>query len=550
MSHDEFYDNWESVSNVNTYSPFKYRFLITDGGETLSLGKQGVGSAQPFEFAAENAPKFDPPKWVEQSVFYQIFPDRFANGDTTNDPKNCEAWNEEPTYYNRFGGDIAGIRKHEAYLKALGISDIYFNPIFASPANHRYETADYLHIDKEFGTDAEFVALTKELKAQGIGTVLDGVFNHTAREFFAFEDVKQNGEKSSFKNWYTIHSFPVKGGEHPTYEAWAGFESMPKLNYSSKDVRNYVLNVPKTWDTKAEIAGWRLDVPNEVQQDFWPEFRKAVKADNPNRWICGEIWADGTPWLKGDQFDSIMGYQFRKATVDFVASGATKPSEYTNDLMNVYESYTPAVSRNLLNLLGSHDTERFLTVCKGDLSLLKLGALMQMTWPGTPCIYYGDELGMEGGKDPQNRRPMRWDLVKGNATLAYYKDLIAARNHSVALQSGYPVVLATDDSNGTLAFARTSGADIAIIVVNRSAGTKKVSLPLKGTLANVTADGMNLAAGEGRISFSGTQLVVDVPGKSGALLLPKRTLTLLDRAQMHDQIPASAKSKHLLTEKS
>lgn len=449
-----------------------YSFHAVSGSYRYKTGEK-------YKLKGDRVRPADVPAWPETTVLYQIFPERFANGDQGNDPANVIPWDGTPTYANFMGGDIAGVSEKIPYLKSLGVGGVYFNPIFKSPSNHGYETSDFLMVEPRFGTNVEFGALTRELRKNGIRTVLDGVFNHTATNFPQFADIVKNGESSKFKDWFFIKSYPVKVGDPPNYEAWFGFPSMPKLNTANPETEKYLRSVPAFWDKHADIAGWRLDVANEVPPAFWRKFRSEVKKLGRDRWIVGEVWGDGSQWLGGDQWDSIMGYQFRDAVLKFVANGTTKPSEYFRQLMKVHDSYAPGVSRNLMILIGSHDTPRILTLCKGDRDLAKLAATLQLTWIGAPSIYYGDEIGMAGDRDPENRRGMRWqDANPQNDMLIHYKRLIAARNSSKALQSGDAKLLLADDAKGILAYSRTLGKEFAVTAVNRSDKPLAVTLTL------------------------------------------------------------------------
>ena len=460
-------------------TPLKYSFQLQDGKKAGFFGPKGfTEKKQDFVLDPKTFRVIKVPEWVESTVLYQIFPDRFDNGDSSNDPKKVENWDAKPTFSNRFGGDVAGVEKHLDYLKALGVGGVYFCPIFKSPVNHRYETTDYRTVDPQFGTNQEFIALTNHMKAAGIRPILDGVFNHTATNFFAFDDIIKNGEKSKYLDWYTIKSFPVKVGPNPNYVAWFGFPSLPKWNTEAKGAREYILDTAEFWQRNAYLGGWRLDVANEVSEDTWRAFRKRVKSVDPNAWIVGENWGNSTEWLKGDQWDSVMNYPFMFAVIGFLKpENATKPSEFLGSLFGNYNLYAPQISRNLMNLLGSHDTARILNQLGKRSELRDLAAVIQFTWPGTPCVYYGDELGMEGDKDPDNRRGMRWDLANdSNPVLKLYRRLTAIRNSSPELQHGDPISLRTDDANGIVAFGRTFADRTAVIALNRSGVPQTVTL--------------------------------------------------------------------------
>jgi cyclomaltodextrinase len=419
---DELYEYHQAELSWNRKDDLNYQFVVRDGGKVLQ------GSNLQFSVPHASFKPYIVPSWVQNSVIYQIFPDRFENGNKSNDPKDVMPWDGKPTYSNRFGGDIAGVEKHREYLKSLGINAIYFNPIFKSPSNHRYEADDYLKVDPEFGTNAEFSQLAKSLHSSGIATILDFAFNHTSVNTTQFSDLVKNGPASAFKDWYFPKSFPVVPGRPETYEAWYGFASMPKLNTVNPATTEYLLKVCNYWIKTVGIDGMRLDVANEVNPNFWRTMRPYVKALNSKEWIVGEIWGDGNPWLQGDQFDSVMNYQFREAAIRFVAHNTENGIQFANDLVRVHRSYPPQVSRNMMNLLSTHDTPRFITECGGDRNLAKLGAVIQFTWVGEPSVYYGEELGMEGGKDPENRRGMEWSKATlDNDMLKFYRKIIAVR---------------------------------------------------------------------------------------------------------------------------
>ncbi len=466
-----------------------YRFELVDGSRTELFGANGLATpTQPFQVVAKNFKPFVVPDWVERAVFYQIFPDRFENGDKTNDPPNVVAWNSAPTGNSRFGGDIAGVKQHLPYLSDLGISGVYFNPVFKSPSPHRYDAQDYKQIDPAFGTNAQFAALTRELQKRGIRTVMDFVFNHTSTQFPAFADVRKNGAASPYKDWYLVKSFPVRVQNPPNYLAWGGFSAMPKLNLMNPATGDYMLNLVNYWKGQVPLAGLRLDVADEVDIRFWRQLRTRVKGLDPQTWIVGERWQDASPWLRGDQWDSAMNYPFLDANVAFFAEGKTSASEFIHRLMEIYNSYPPQVSRNMMNLLSSHDKPRFLTVAKNDAHLQQLAATLQFTWPGAPSIYYGEELAMQGGPDPDNRRGMEWNrATNDNPMLRFYKRLIQVRNNNRVLQSGDPAILLSDDANKTLAYSRTLGDDVAIMAFNRSDKTQTLSIPLSSGAATTKA---------------------------------------------------------------
>lgn len=502
---------WDKKTNLS------YDFVLQDGARAETFGAKGLNSPAPFQLDAQTYQPFVVPSWVEKTVFYQIFPDRFENGDKTNDPPHVAPWNSAPTGDSRFGGDIAGVKQHLPYLKNLGIGSVYFNPVFQSPSNHRYDATDFKVIDPQFGTNAQFAALTREMQNDGIRTVMDFVFNHTATNFAPFADVVKNGSNSPYKDWYLIKSFPVRVANPPNYVGWSGYAAMPKLNLTNPATADYMLGLVDFWKREVPLSGIRLDVADEVDIRFWRQLRARVKGLDPQMWMVGERWSDASPWLRGDQWDAAMNYPFLFANVDFFADGKTSSSQFTARLMELYNAYPPQVSRAMLNLLSSHDRPRFLTVAHDNPKLQQLAATVQFTWPGAPSIYYGEELGMEGGADPDNRRGMEWQkATPDNSTLNFYKKLISIRNSNAVLQSGDPAILLVNDAAKTFAFSRTLNDKVAVVAVNRSESAQNLEIPLSQTGKFIDAlDGKSYAVVQGKLKVQLTPL-------SSAILLPEK----------------------------
>jgi cyclomaltodextrinase / maltogenic alpha-amylase / neopullulanase len=417
------------------------------------------------------------PRWVNDAIFYQIFPERFGNGDPSNDPPGTEPWGGKPKPKNYFGGDLQGIIDHLDYLSALGVNAIYLNPIFQSNSNHKYHADDYLKIDPAFGDEIVFRKLVDNCHARGLRVILDGVFNHSGTGLFAFKDIKENGAKSKYRGWYNVYSFPLGPTNKPNYECWWGYGDLPKLMTQNPDVRKYLFHVTEHW-MKFGIDGWRLDVPNEVPHEFWIEWRKLVKSLNPEAYIVGEIWDDARPWLNGDQFDAVMNYKFREACLAFFVNKTTTPAGFDAMLASIRGKYQDDVNYAMQNLLGSHDTERLLTLCKGDKETMKLAWLFLMTYPGAPMIYYGDEIGMTGGKDPECRGTMIWDQKEQDADLLEcMRGLIRLRNEHSELRTGRFESLVADSEKNAYAFIRTEGANASLVILNNSNRPQSVTIP-------------------------------------------------------------------------
>ena len=372
---------------------------------------------------------------MKQTIWYQIFPERFANGNPENDPEHAVPWgSEEPKIDNFFGGDFEGVLKHLDYLEDLGITGIYFTPVFKAPSNHKYDTIDYFEIDPHFGTKDTLKQLIQACHERNIRVMLDAVFNHSGYYFRPFQDVLAHGEHSRYKDWFHPNSFPLQGGPRPNYETFGFVESMPKLNTKNPEVKQYLLDVATYWIKEFDIDGWRLDVANEVDHPFWREFRQTVKQMKPDVYILGEIWHDSISWLRGDQFDAVMNYPFTVNALKLVASQTINAKQFMEAITSVYHSYPTKVFQTTFNLLGSHDTPRVLTECNNHVAKSRLLHAILLTFPGSPCIYYGDEIGLTGGIDPGCRKCMVWDESQQNLELRNeIKQLISLRKQEPLL---------------------------------------------------------------------------------------------------------------------
>ena len=438
----------------------------------------------PFLNAAD---VFDAPSWAKDTVWYQIFPERFANGDATINPPGTLPWGSaEPTWDNFFGGDIQGMINHLDYLADLGITGIYTCPIFKAAANHKYDTTDYMELDPQFGTKETFKKFVELAHERGIRVMLDIIVNHCGYLFGPWQDVLQNGENSKYKDWFHIRNFPIVGlddPEWPNYDAFAFSKKMPKMKTENPEVRDYFLNVGRYWVEEFDIDGWRLDVSNEVDHVFWREFRKAVRSVKDDVYILGEIWHDSNPWLKGDQFDAVMNYPLTNAVLDYIAKGKTSASDFVGAVANIRTMYSHNVSEVSFNLLGSHDTERLLNTCGGDKQKLLLAYSFIMTLPGAPCIYYGDEIGMDGGDDPGCRKCMIWDKEKQDLDLfANFKNIIAIRKNHPSLRSLNLEWIEVNSEKNILIFKKSETNESLFIVLNNSnmeASVDLSSLPAK-----------------------------------------------------------------------
>ncbi len=461
-------------ATIEAPGDLEYVFHLHACGEDRWVRPSGANTW--FNFTTKQHAAFDTPAWVRDAIFYQIFPDRFCNGDRRTDPPGVEAWGSTPTFRNFMGGDLRGILDKLDYLDDLGVNALYLTPIFKSGSNHKYDTIDYFTVDPHFGDMALLRRLVKSCHKRGLRVVLDAVFNHCSHHHPHFLDVRKNGERSRYWDWFHVKKWPIPDSfaKHKDalewYDCWWGYATLPKLNYANPAVEEYFLKVAQYWIREAGIDGWRLDVPNEVTQSFWPKFRRVVKKANPDAYIVGEIWEDASAWLTGDQFDAVMNYRFQKALLGFFAEETMDATTLDQTLRQLMLDYPEQATAVMLNLLGSHDTQRPMTAAKGDVASLKLMATLQFTFEGAPCIYYGDEIGMEGGKDPDCRRCYPWDKPdrKKRGLFEYYRKLVAIRKANPALRSGTFHPLVIDNAREVYAFERRLPDNHCIVALNRS----------------------------------------------------------------------------------
>lgn len=480
---NKLYDFWEA----EVRPPFKrlaYGFVLQSGELATYLTERGFQPEAPstatglFEFPYLNqADIFAPPAWVKDAVFYQIFPERFANGDPGNDPEGTEPWGGTPTRSNFFGGDLQGVMDHLDHLEELGVNAIYFTPVFEATTNHKYDTQNYLKVDPHFGSNETLKELVQKCHKRGIRVLLDAVFNHCGATFLPFLDVQQQGAESRFAGWFHVREFPLEVQDGiPTYETFAFEPIMPKLNTEHPEVKAYLLDVARYWIEEVGIDGWRLDVANEVDHAFWREFRRTVKDVNPEAYILGEIWHDSMMWLQGDQFDAVMNYPFTDAVLDFFTKGGLDGARFAHAIGTILSNYPQQVNEAAFNLLDSHDTPRLLTLAGGDKRRMKLAALFQFTFMGTPCIYYGDEIGLDGGHDPGCRKCMEWNPDRQDLELfAFYRQLIALRKEHPALRTGGFRFLHAEAGDMRLLYERYDDGSRFVVAVN--AGPRPCTLP-------------------------------------------------------------------------
>ena len=457
------------------------------------------------------------PDWVKNAVFYQIFPDRFALSQPTIkgqwQASSLEGWDATPTMQGYKGGNLWGVIDKLDYLQDLGINAIYFTPIFQSASNHRYHTHDYYLVDPLLGGNVAFESLIEAAHIRKIKVVLDGVFNHASRGFFFFNDILENGPHSPWLDWFKILDWPLSaydGSKPANYVSWFDNRALPQFNHDNPQAREYIMQIAEYWLNKG-IDGWRLDVPNEIETPgFWSEFRDRVKAVNPDAYIVGEIWSDASKWLDGTQFDGVMNYLFTVPTIAFTAGDrfdkeyaqtyynpypALSAQEYAKRIKDLLSLYPEEIKLAQLNLLNSHDTPRLITTVGEDRASMELATVLLLTFPGAPSIYYGDEVGLVGGKDPDSRRGFpateNWDI----SVLKYHKDLIALRHQYPALCTGSYEILYAQES--VYVFARILDQEEIIVAVNTGTESATVNFPV----TKLASQPNRVVLGSGRLAW-------------------------------------------------
>jgi glycosidase len=578
------YDYWQaSIPPQADPTILYYRFIIRDGSdedfyEDDGLFDGGWGTAYDdspdYSFQIDvYQPDFETPDWMKDAVVYQIFPDRFYNGAPKKDPEPTDptvygnpvlkkAWDDLPEGYCRtyesvpcaeeplgrdfFGGDLKGVLEKLDYLHSLGVTAIYFNPIFKAPSNHLYDTTNYFRVDPYFGSAGTGRKLRNKAQELGIRIILDGVFNHTSSDSWYFDRYSRydtlgayESQDSPYYDWYTFYDWP------DDYNSWWGFDTLPVLT-EIQEVRDFIYGDSRSvarWWIKLGASGWRLDVAPDKSHEWWQEFRPRVKSVNPDAVILGEIWDDASPWILGNEFDSTMNYRFRRALIGFVNGDTNDPNQgfirglnpdqFNSILLSIKEDYPPPAFEAAMNLVGTHDTQRILWVLtpgarnrdekefnsanlaegKAKLQLL---AIIQMTLPGAPTIYYGDEVGLTGDTDPDDRRPFPWgneDMV----LLDHYTALIHLRHEHSFLRTGSLDHLYTHNDDGTYAYGRKDTSGAAVVALNQDTAAHDLAIDLSGYVpeGTVLTDALN----GGTHTVTDGQITVGVGGRWGAILL-------------------------------
>ncbi len=492
------------------------------------------------------------PAWMRGALVYQIFPERFANGDPANDPPGSVEWGSPPRWFEFQGGDLAGIQSKLDYLQELGVDVLYLNPIFTSPSNHKYDAVDYYNVDPALGGNEALRKLVDALHRRDMRIILDASFNHCHPHFFAFQDVVQHGADSQYVDWFTFYEFPVVlryrpallsgywkqfiktaperlgvplqalddtdgPPSGPTYNAWYGIPTMPKLNQDNPATRRYFMEVTAYWLREFEIDGWRMDVARHIEADFWRDFGRAAKSARPDCYLLSEIWGNTSLWLQGDQFDATMNYFFRDLALGYFARQTMSTPTFVDGLLRMLALYAPQVTDITHNLFSSHDTERFLTMCGGPetgLARFKLAMLLLLTLPGAPGIYYGDEIGMEGEHDPDCRRAFPWDKPASwrGDVLEMVQTLAQARRAQPALRYGDFYLIW--QSEQAFAFLRRYEGQQVLALINKGEALQGLTLP-------VAASEPKVLWGDAHVGVEKGELVIQtLQAASGMVILP------------------------------
>jgi len=501
----------------------EYYFILIDGYERVYYGNNderlgGIGQIynyNPIPYQITIYEKALVPDWYKEGVIYQIFVDRFFNGNddgAITSPKENSfiygTWYDTPMYikdpagrvtrWDFYGGNLKGIIKKLDYIKSLGINIVYLNPIFKSSSCHKYDTGDYENIDEMFGTNEEFKLLCQTAKEKGIRIILDGVFSHTGADskyfnkFGEYETVgAYQSENSPYFKWYRFNNHPN------SYESWWGIDNQPNVEELEPSYLDYIVksdnSIIKKW-MRLGASGWRLDVADELPDEFIQEVKKGMNEVNKDNVLIGEVWEDASnklsysqkrKYLYGKEIDSVTNYPLRENLINFV-KGYINSDKFAKRIMTLYENYPRENFYGNMNIIGTHDTERILSILDKRVELLKIIVALQMTLPGVPLVYYGDEAGLEGGKDPDNRKAYPWNR-ENTEILKFYERIVKIRNKETSLRKGNFKIYNTDGD--VLVFERCFGDEKIVVAVNVSNGDRAIkNINVEGAYVDLIED--------------------------------------------------------------
>ncbi len=476
----QFHDYYEAQLHMHLIC-LRYFFEFTDmQGEKVYYGnyefdKECITNRDRMFDCPQNLREeemFEVPEWAANKVVYQIFPSRFAASRSV----DKELWYKAPiTSMDNLHGDLRGIIEHMDYIQDLGIDVLYMTPIFKSNSCHKYDTIDYYQIDPSFGTKEDLKELVQKAHERGMKVVLDAVYNHTGREFFAFQDILEKGEKSKYLDWYFIDDLPLKSewGEIPNFKCFAYYGGMPKLNLKNPEVEKYITDVACYWIKECDIDGWRLDVGDEISHLFWKNFRKAIRSVKKDMLIIGEIWHYAGDFLEGDEWDTVMNYPFYLNLIDLLADKKINVSQFVQNLGYLEGRLNKKCYPLMWNLIDSHDTARFLHICNDNKKKQHLAAAFQLLLPGMPMIYYGDEYAMPGANDPDCRRGMYWDEeYQDKEMFKWYKQLLQVRKTHACIVEGESLETISEDDDETIVMIKKGDKETIALIFNCSNSTK------------------------------------------------------------------------------
>ncbi|RHD92746.1 alpha-glycosidase [Agathobacter rectalis] len=477
----QFHDYYEAQLRMNLIC-LRYFFEFTDmQGEKVYYGnyefdKECITNRDRMFDCPQNLREeemFEVPQWAANKVVYQIFPSRFA----ATQPVDKKLWYKAPiTPMDDLHGNLRGIIEHLDYIKDLGIDVVYLTPIFKSNSCHKYDTIDYYQVDPSFGTTEDLKELVQKSHERGMKVVLDAVYNHTGREFFAFQDILEKGEKSKYLDWYFIDELPPRGewGEIPNFKCFGYYGGMPKLNLKNPEVEKYITDVACYWIKECDIDGWRLDVGDEISHFFWKNFRKAIKAVKKDMLIIGEIWHYAGDFLEGDEWDTVMNYPFYLNLIDLLADEKINVSQFVQNLGYLKGRLNKKCYPLMWNLIDSHDTARFLHLCHDNKKKQHLAAAFQLLLPGMPMVYYGDEYAMPGANDPDCRRGMYWDEeYQDKEMYNWYKKLMQIRKAHACIVEDEMIETITNDDDDTIVMIRKKGEETIAMLFNCGSSVKE-----------------------------------------------------------------------------
>ena len=552
---------WNLNFNFRT-TVSKFSFAAqTEDELNIYFGTSGVANfispSEKWIYSSEDFPRHTIPDWVYGGVMYQIFPERFRNGNDEITPENSIPWESTPTRLDFHGGDLHGVTEKIDYIKDLGVNIIYLNPIFLSSSTHKYDAWDHFKVDDTFGGDEALKDLIKEAHSRNMKVVLDCSLNHVHPRHFAFQDIVEKGEKSEYKEWFTVFDYPVRflhrphlyantykvgwdGNSEeyktylektfketkvpvevvdddgpiiePTFKAWWGVPDMPKINFKNDGARQWALDVTEHWIKNFDIDGWRMDVAKELDFSFWKDFRDVAYSAKKDILLISEIFGDTSQWLQGERFDGTMNYSFRETMTDYFATKRIDNKEFANSLANLYSMYSFEALSSCQNLLSSHDVKRFLNRCGANTDGMFGAVFLQATFPGIAGIYYGDEIGLGGADDPQNREPFPWESED-----KWNKDLLKFTSELMSIKTSQPILrygnfeMVTYDDNYVI-FRRVLNDESLLCIVNRDLKNKDIEL-------NTNAHSVDIVYGVCNIELdSGKLKITDIADNFGLII--------------------------------